>query len=68
MENFIEKVAKKSKTAFRQLSTSKVKQRNLAILNISKLIQENTTAIIEANKLDIIKAKKKNSQSLFLID
>ncbi len=66
MENFIEKVAKKSKTAFRQLSTSKVKQRNLAILNISKLIQENTTAIIEANKLDIIKAKQKKQPESFL--
>ena len=66
MENFIEKVAKKSKTAFRQLSTSKVKQRNLAILNISKLIQENTTAIIEANKLDIIKAKQKKQPGSFL--
>ena len=33
--NEVKKVAKKSKTAFRYLSTSQVKQRNLAILNIS---------------------------------
>ena len=36
MDNLIEKISKKSKSAFEIISTSSVEKRNSAILNISK--------------------------------
>ena len=66
MKNYVEKIAEKSKVAFRSLSNSKIDQRNAAILNISKLIKKNLASILDANKLDLKKAKEKNISGSFL--
>ena len=62
----IQEIAKKSKSAFRISSTSSTSQRNSAIINISKLIKNNISEILDANKLDIDKVKEKQLSSSFL--
>ena len=66
MDNLIEKISKKSKSAFEIISTSSVEKRNSAILNISKLLEERTEEILDANKLDLQNAKKKNLSPSFI--
>ena len=66
MDNLIEKISKKSKSAFEVISTSSIEKRNSAILNISKLLEERSRGILDANKSDLENAKKKNLTPSFI--
>ncbi len=66
MDNLIEKISKKSKSAFEVISTSSIEKRNSAILNISKLLEERSRVILDANKSDLENAKKKNLTPSFI--
>ncbi len=66
MENLIEEISKKSKSAFQIISTSSIQKRNSAILNISKLLKQYTHKILDANKLDLDNAVKKKLASSFI--
>ena len=66
MDNLIEKISKKSKSAFEVISTSSIEKRNSAILNISKLLKERSRGILDANKSDLENAKKKNLTPSFI--
>ena len=56
---YIKNINKKSKEAFNVISRSSAKDRNLAILNTSKIIKQEQEEILKANKIDIENAKKK---------
>ena len=66
MNNYVENIAKNSKIAFKELSNSSIEQRNSAIINISELIKKNSSSILDANELDLKKAKEKNISGSFL--
>ena len=66
MDNLIEVISKKSKSAFQIISTSSIEKRNSAILNISKLLKQYTREILAANRLDLDNAKQKNLTSSFI--
>ena len=66
MNNYVENIAKNSKIAFKELSNSSIDQRNSAIINISELIKKNSSSILDANELDLKKAKEKNITGSFL--
>jgi len=66
MNNLIEEISKKSKSAFHIISTSSIKKRNSAISNISKLLKHHTHEILDANRLDLENAKKKKLTSSFI--
>ncbi len=66
MNNLIEEISKKSKSAFHIISISSIKKRNSAILNISNLLKQNTHEILDANRLDLDNAKKKKLTSSFI--
>ena len=55
---YIKNINKKSKEAFNFISRSSSIDRNLAILNTSKIIKQDQEAILKANKIDIENAKK----------
>ncbi len=57
---YIKNINKRSKEAFNVISRSSSKDRNLAILNISKIIKKEQEEILKANEIDIINAKKSN--------
>ena len=63
---YIKNINKKSKEAFNFISRSSSKDRNLAILNTSKIIKKEQEEIIKANKIDIDNAKKKQLNSAFV--
>tara|TARA_B100001093_G_scaffold398268_1_gene385600 strand:- start:7946 stop:9208 length:1263 start_codon:yes stop_codon:yes gene_type:complete len=65
-QEYIRKINQKSKKAFNTISISNTKKRNLAILNTSKFIENNKSAILDANKIDIENAKEKNVSDAFL--
>src|SRR6056300_1948346 len=65
-KEYIRKINQKSKKAFNTISISNTKKRNLAILNTSKFIESNKSAILDANKIDIENAKEKNVSDAFL--
>jgi glutamate-5-semialdehyde dehydrogenase len=65
-QEYIRKINQKSKKAFNTISISNTKKRNLAILNTSKFIESNKSAILDANKIDIENAKEKNVSDAFL--
>ena len=52
---YIKNINKKSKEAFDVISRSSSKDRNLAILNTSKIIKKEQEEILKANKIDIEK-------------
>ncbi|GIS10454.1 MAG: hypothetical protein CM15mP114_12360 [Alphaproteobacteria bacterium] len=56
---YIKNINKKSKEAFNFISRSNSKDRNLAILNTSKIIKKEQEEILKANKIDIENAKRK---------
>ena len=58
---YIKNINKKSKEAFNVVSRSNSKDRNLAILNTSKIIKKEQKKILKANEIDIINAKKKTT-------
>jgi len=64
-QEYIRKINQKSKKAFNTISISNTKKRNLAILNTSKFIESNKSAILYANKIDIENAKEKNVSEAF---
>ena len=66
MDNLIEVISKKSKSAFQIISTRSIEKRNSAILNISKLLKQYTREILAANRLDLDNAKQKNLTSSFI--
>ncbi len=66
MDNLIEKISKKSKSAFEVISKSSIEKRNSAILNISKLLEERSRGILDANKSDLENTKKKNLTPSFI--
>ena len=66
MNNLIEEISKKSKSAFHIISTSSIKKRNSAISNISKLLKQHTHEILDANRLDLDNAKRKKLTSSFI--
>ncbi len=63
---YIKLVNKKSKEAFNVVSTSSLKDRNLAILNTSKIIKKEREEILKANKTDIENAKRKQLSNAFI--
>ena len=63
---YIKLINKRSKEAFKEISISNSKKRNLAILNTSKIIENNQSKILEANKIDIENAQLKKMSSAFL--
>ena len=65
-QEYIRKINQKSKKAFNTISISNTKKRNLAILNTSKFIESNKSAILDANNIDIENAKEKNVSDAFL--
>ena len=64
---YIKNINKKSKEAFNVISRSSSKDRNLAILNTSKIIKQEQEEILKANKIDIENAKKSNLTMRLLI-
>ena len=66
MKNLIYKIAKTSRSAFLETSFSKIDQRNSAILSTSKLLKDNIPQLLDANKIDLEKAKEKNISASFL--
>ena len=65
-QEYIRKINHKSKKAFNIISISNTKKRNLAILNTSKFIESNKSAILDANKIDLENAKEKKVTDAFL--
>ena len=63
---YISKINRKSRNAFKIMSISNVSDRNLAILNTANIIKENIHNILQANNLDIKNAKDKNLNESFL--
>ena len=63
---YIKIINKKSKEAFNVISRSSAKNRNLAILNTSKIIKKEQEEILKANEIDIINAKKKQLNNAFV--
>ena len=63
---YIKNINKKSKEAFDVISRSSSKDRNLAILNTSKIIKKEQEEILKANEIDIINAKKKQLNNAFV--
>ena len=63
---YIKNINKKSKEAFNFISKSSSKDRNLAILNTSKIIKKEQEEILKANKIDIENAKKKQLNNAFV--
>ena len=64
---YIKNINKKSKEAFDVISRSSSKDRNLAILNTSKIIKQEQEKILKANEIDIENAKKKKLTMRLLI-
>ena len=64
--DYVNLINKRSKEAFKVIALSSAKQRNLAILNTSTIIKNNTKEILEANIVDINNAKQKNMTNSFL--
>ena len=67
-QEYIRSINQKSKEAFKIISVSDAKKRNLAILNTAKFIEKNKLAILDANKIDLENAKRKKYLMLFWID
>ena len=63
---YIKNINKKSKEAFNVISKSSSKDRNLAILNSSKIIKQEQEEILKANKIDIENAKRKQLNNAFV--
>ena len=63
---YIKNINKKSKEAFNVISRSSSKDRNLAILNTSKIIKQEQEEILKANKIDIENAKRKQLNNAFV--
>ena len=64
---YIKNINKKSKEAFDVISRSSSKDRNLAILNTSKIIKKEQEKILKANKIEIENAKKSSLTMRLLI-
>ena len=64
--DYVNLINKRSKEAFKVIALSSAEQRNLAILNTSTIIKNNTKEILEANIVDINNAKQKNMTNSFL--
>ena len=67
-QEYIRSINQKSKEAFKIISVSDAKKRNLAILNTAKFIEKNKSEILNANKIDLEMQKKKKYLMLFWID
>ena len=52
-QEYIRRINQKSRKAFKVISVSDAKKRNLAILNTAKFIEKNKLAILDANKIDL---------------
>ena len=65
-QEYIRSINQKSKKAFKIISVSDAKKRNLAILNTAKFIEKNKSAILDANKIDLENAKEKKVSDAFL--
>ena len=63
---YVNLINKRSKVAFKIIALSNSKDRNLAILNTSKIIKDNVNKILQANKIDINNAKTKNLNNSFI--
>jgi Gamma-glutamyl phosphate reductase len=63
---YVKIINQKSKNAFDKISKSSSKDRNLAILNTSLIIKQKQEEILQANKIDIGNAKKKNLTDAFV--
>ena len=63
---YIKIINEKSKEAFNVISRSSSKDRNLAILNTTKIIKKEQKKILEANKIDIENAKRKQLSNAFI--
>ena len=63
---YIKNINKKSKEAFKVISRSSSKDRNLAILNTSIIIKQEQEEILKANKIDIENAKRKQLNNAFV--
>ena len=63
---YINLINKRSKVAFKIIALSNSKDRNLAILNTSKIIKDNVNKILQANQIDINNAKTKNLNNSFI--
>ena len=64
MKNLLIQIGKKSKKAF--LTQQKTKKKNKVLKDYLKLIEKNKISIINANKKDIQKAKKKGMKDNFI--
>ena len=63
---YVKLVNKQSKEAFKIISGSSSADRNLAIFNTSKIIENNKVEILEANDIDIKNAKSKKLSDAFI--
>ena len=63
---YVNLINKRSKVAFKIIASSKSKDRNLAILNTSKIIKNNINKILHANEIDINNAKTKSLNNSFI--
>ena len=63
---YIKNINKKSKEAFDVISRSSSKDRNLAILNTSKIIKKEQEEILKANNIDVENAKRKQLNNAFI--
>ena len=65
-QEYIRSINQKSKEAFKIISVSDAKKRNLAILKTAKFIEKNKLAILDANKIDLENAREKKVSDAFL--
>ncbi len=67
MNEYIETLGKKAKTAAPILAASTTDKKNAALSEIARRLNQNAAAIIEANKIDIENARK-NGMAEYMID
>ena len=63
---YIKRINKQSKEAFKIISGSSSSDRNLAIFNTSNIIENNRSKILEANSVDIKNANAKKLSNAFI--
>ena len=66
MKNNIKNYGINAKEAFKSLSLSDNKQRNKALNETAKILQENINKILEVNKIDVENSKKKSLPNSFI--
>lgn len=67
LETYIEKLGKNAKSAAPILAACETNQKNAALSEIARRLNQNASAIIEANKIDIENARK-NGMAEYMVD